>query len=206
MMTEKELIELVCRIKTQENINQLLQQLFTVLDPLIISVGKNIHVSGFSDDDWKQEAHLALWQAVKKFDPAKTKNFAGFAKMCLKNRAADLIRTALAQKRHPDGGETQFGESEAELLEATKGPDDLTFASDKWQHFLASLTEKEKIAFMAQQGIMSTQQFDQIFGNKVNSANKAYLRAKKKFFIAFVEEQSVFYHDRTKRNDTDNPH
>lgn len=72
--------------------------LFTKGRPAAIRTASEFTVPGLDADDLRQEALIALWVALDKYDPTRS-NVPSFARMVAERRLTSLLRAATRLKR-----------------------------------------------------------------------------------------------------------
>lgn len=68
------------------------------LDPLILSISSNYHLTGGDHEDLCQEARVAVTKALRSYDPAKNDNFVAYAAICIKNAMQSAVKSDQRQK------------------------------------------------------------------------------------------------------------
>ncbi|WP_318767104.1 sigma-70 family RNA polymerase sigma factor [Lactiplantibacillus carotarum] len=69
--------------------------------PVVLKLRRQYFVRNFDDDDWLQEARIAIHRAAKQYDHSQPCSFGAFYRLLLSNQIIDLIRRSQAQKRKP---------------------------------------------------------------------------------------------------------
>ena len=69
--------------------------------PFAYAIARNYFVAGGDRDDVKQEAMIALLDALRRFDPDRGASFKSFAALVIARRLKTAVRMALAGKHAP---------------------------------------------------------------------------------------------------------
>lgn len=67
--------------------------------PLVYKVVRHYYLRDFSEEDWLQEARMAMFNAVKRFDRRNGTTFGSYYAMVLRSHMNSLVRRHLAKKR-----------------------------------------------------------------------------------------------------------
>lgn len=96
-MNEQQLIALAAQGDDQ-SIIQLADQYL----PVVLKLRRQYFIRNFDDDDWLQEARIAIHRAAKQYDRSHPCSFGAFYRLLLSNQIIDIIRRTQAKKRKPD--------------------------------------------------------------------------------------------------------
>ncbi len=70
--------------------------------PVVLKLRRQYFIRNFDDEDWLQEARIAIHRAAKQYDAAQPCSFGAFYRLLLSNQVIDLIRRSQAKKRRPE--------------------------------------------------------------------------------------------------------
>lgn len=68
---------------------------------LVRKKARTLYLIGGENDDLIQEGMIALFKAVRDFDPSKERSFAGYAEVCIENALYNVIKGANRLKNSP---------------------------------------------------------------------------------------------------------
>ncbi len=74
-------------------------KIFEQYRPLVYKVIRHYYLRDFSDEDWLQEARLAMFKAVKRYDRHNGATFGSYYALVLRAHMNSLVRRHLAKKR-----------------------------------------------------------------------------------------------------------
>lgn len=72
--------------------------LWTKHRPLALMLARDYHLPGSDQDDVRQEALIALWEAARTHDPGRS-SFPNWARVVIRRHLADCVRTATRGKQ-----------------------------------------------------------------------------------------------------------
>lgn len=98
--------------------------------PLLLRLKNSYYVRNFMNEDWEQEARVALYQALKTYENNKGVSFGSYYKSVITNQIYSLLRKQNALKRRDQKDEVSM-----EQKIESEGPD-----------FLAEVTTQEPVA------------------------------------------------------------
>ena len=78
-----------------------LEIVFQLFKPIIKNISLKYFFAGADKEDVVQEAMIALFGAIRSFDPQKSDNFPAFAKQCIELRLKSVVKTSLRKKHSP---------------------------------------------------------------------------------------------------------
>lgn len=73
--------------------------LFTKYRPIALAIAKEWYLPGGDQDDVRQEALIALWEAARSYKPEMGPPFPVFARLLINRRLASTLRAALRGKQ-----------------------------------------------------------------------------------------------------------
>lgn len=68
---------------------------------LVRKKARTLYLIGGENDDLIQEGMIALYKAIRNFDPTKERSFAGYAEVCIENALYNVIKGANRLKNSP---------------------------------------------------------------------------------------------------------
>ena len=71
--------------------------------PVAGHIAKRYNLNTFENSDLVQEGIIGFLSAGESFNPESTATFSTFASCCIRNRIISVVRSALSQKRVPEG-------------------------------------------------------------------------------------------------------
>lgn len=74
-------------------------EVFDLYKPIVLGLMHHYNLRGMTREDWFQEARMALWRAVRMYDPSSGSQFGAYYKMILRSHFSSVIRHGLAKKR-----------------------------------------------------------------------------------------------------------
>ena len=108
-------IDVIAQAKSGSNLAfcQLCEQYKNLMESMSRKYSDMCSKEYTSVDDFRQEARVALYNAVVKYDMLKQNiTFGAFAKVCIRNRLVSYVRKLNSKKRHKkDGDGAGMGES-----------------------------------------------------------------------------------------------
>ncbi|ETY75215.1 sigma-70 family RNA polymerase sigma factor [Lactiplantibacillus fabifermentans] len=111
-MTEQQLIALAAR--GDDYSIMLLAERYL---PVVLRLRHQYFIRNFDDDDWLQEARIAIHRAARQYDHQHACSFGAFYRLLLNNQIIDLIRRTQAKKRQPDQDVVSLDMEDEEPLE-----------------------------------------------------------------------------------------
>ncbi|WP_234005678.1 sigma-70 family RNA polymerase sigma factor [Lactobacillus sp. CBA3606] len=96
-MNEQQLIALAAQGDNQSIIDLAEQYL-----PVVLKLRRQYFIRNYDEDDWLQEARIAIHRAASEYDQRHACSFGAFYRLLLNNQVIDLIRRSQAKKRHPE--------------------------------------------------------------------------------------------------------
>lgn len=88
-----------------------------LLESLSKSYAKKCTNEMYSEDDFVQEANLALYSAVCSYKDSDKVTFGLYAKVCIRNKLVSLLRASKKKLKKQDAPKNSFGEPMYKLLE-----------------------------------------------------------------------------------------
>ncbi len=73
-------------------------QIIRQLEPMILSISSNYHLTGGDHEDLCQEARVAVTKALRSYDAQKNDSFAAYAAICIKNAMQSAVKSDQRQK------------------------------------------------------------------------------------------------------------
>lgn len=95
-MEEPEVLQLVQRAKVDQDAYA---RLFERYLPLVYKTIRRYHLRDYAQDDWLQEARVALLNAIERFDSSAGSRFGSYYAMVLQSHLNSLLRQNFALKR-----------------------------------------------------------------------------------------------------------
>ncbi|WP_179395863.1 sigma-70 family RNA polymerase sigma factor [Lacticaseibacillus absianus] len=109
-MTEEEL-ELIRLARTD---SVAFERLFRQYLPLVGNTVRQFYLIGFEQEDWLQEARIALLKTVGRYDGSRGSKFGPYYRLVLRSHYRSLLRRQMAKKRHIDSTATLVADPHAE--------------------------------------------------------------------------------------------
>ncbi|MFB9768287.1 sigma-70 family RNA polymerase sigma factor [Lactiplantibacillus modestisalitolerans] len=110
-MNEQQLIALAAR-----GDNQSILKLANQYLPVVWKLRRQFYLRQFDEEDWKQEARIAIHRAAQQYDNQNNCSFGAFYKLVLNNQIIDLLRRSRAKKRCPEQELLSLDASDEELI------------------------------------------------------------------------------------------
>lgn len=70
--------------------------------PVVLKLRRQYFIRNFDEDDWLQEARIAIHRAARQYDRNQACSFGAFYRLLLSNQIIDQIRKTQAKKRQPE--------------------------------------------------------------------------------------------------------
>lgn len=172
-------LELIIRVREKDS--DALLELFNRYIGIVYNIKNKYYLRGYDDDDWRQDALMACYEACCMFDMQKGSKFGSFFKTYLSNHACSLLRHDLAQRREPYRHAISY-----EGLMSIGGVEEQTFEmaapidGEVLEKYLKSLSHVEITIFLHHVGYVSQKKLDEI-GFTKKQIQQAKHRCKKKF-------------------------
>ncbi len=78
-----------------------LEDIFRLFRPIIKKMSLKYFFAGADKEDVVQEAMIALFGAIRSYNPEKSDNFTAFASHCIELRLKSVVKTSLRKKHSP---------------------------------------------------------------------------------------------------------
>lgn len=164
---------------------------------LVRKKARTLYLIGGENDDLIQEGMIALYKAIRNFDPDKERSFAGYAEVCIENALYNVIKGANRLKNSPlnsyvslyaplDGSEDASRETLADTLLPNElmNPEDILIDRENVTDIQSAIEEKlsafEKEVVELYIDGCNYQQIAEILGKSAKSIDNALQRIKKK--------------------------
>lgn len=192
--TDKEIL-----VFSRQGENEATDYLLEKYKPLVRKKARTLYLIGGENDDLIQEGMIALYKAIREFDPEHEKgsSFAGFAGLCIEHQLYNVIKRANRLKNSPlntyislyaptETGDSQSSQTLADTLQPSEliNPEDILIDQENVTD-LEKAMEKHLSPF--EQSVVQLyidgnhyQQIAQILEKPAKSVDNALQRAKKK--------------------------
>ncbi|MBQ8496111.1 MAG: sigma-70 family RNA polymerase sigma factor [Clostridia bacterium] len=150
-----------------------------LIESTVQSCCRSLSATTAEADDIRQEAAIALYNAVIAYNPAKNVTFGAYAKVCIRNRITSYIR-CFQENELPEVpfGETEFDEPDPET------PEQVVISKESLcnlnRRIDETLTDFEKSVFVLYIGNMSYNDMAKALGKPKKSIDNAIHRIKAK--------------------------
>ena len=157
--------------------SELCEQYKNLMDSMSRKYSGACSVEYASFDDFYQEARMAFYNAIVKYDTdCQNVTFGAFAKVCVRNRLVSYVRKLKSKKRHK--GESDVGAAECSSLQDTvvrrELGEKLISVAD------SSLSKYEKRIFSYYLDGMRVREISSLVGKGEKSVNNAIYRIRSK--------------------------
>lgn len=141
-MDEKDIRSLVFEV--QSGNDAAFDELSVVYEPLLTSLCgafvKKFSTLCLEDDDVRQEALIALYNATRKYSFDKSVSFGAYAKVCVNNRLISYVRKQYSKQKSKKLSQKEYIAPQAKLLDTQNAEKLMDFAEKR-------LTSLEKRVF-----------------------------------------------------------
>ena len=150
-----------------------------LIESTVLSYSRNRSVTIPEADDIRQEASIALYNAVIAYDPTKNVTFGAYAKVCIRNRITSYIR-CFQENELPEVslGETDLDETDPET------PEQIVISKESLcnlnRRIDGTLTDFERSVFALYVGDMSYTDMAKALSKPKKSIDNAIHRIKAK--------------------------
>ncbi|RRK11854.1 sigma-70 family RNA polymerase sigma factor [Lactiplantibacillus garii] len=121
--------------------------------PVVLKLRRQYFIRNFDDDDWLQEARIAIHRAAQQYDVAQPCSFGSFYRLLLNNQIIDLIRRSQAKKRRPEQEVLSLDDEEEDVLSdalvTTLSAVDVVYVHDRLSEFGQLCSQFEGQVFAA---------------------------------------------------------
>lgn len=152
--------------------------------PVVLKLRRQYFIRNFDEDDWLQEARIAIHRAAKQYDPQQPCSFGAFYRLLLSNQVIDLIRKTRAKKRQPEQELLSLDASEmaglSEVLVTTVSATDIVFVHERLNEFSAVCSHFEGQVFSALLGGMTPKSIAQMLQVELAPVTNATDRCRRK--------------------------
>lgn len=84
--------------------------------PVVWKMRHQYYIRNFDEDDWMQEARIAIHRAAQQYQQARACSFGAYYRLLLNNQIIDQIRRTQARKRCPEGEVLSLNVTDEETL------------------------------------------------------------------------------------------
>lgn len=191
-------------LQAQDNNPQALEIIIGQYRKLIHSIAQKLSLPCGEHEDLVQEGMIGLWEAIKRFDPAKKRPFASLAKICIKGKIINALKAARSKANDFLNSAKRFSDSYYEdksLLDliaddSVKSPEEIYLEKEGREELLRSLRGEKgiltELEFRALIGIYVLcklhREIAEELGRSVKSIDNAIRRAKEKIQNNFTFE------------------
>lgn len=186
------------------------EEVITRYQPLIHKIANKYFIHGGDHDDLVQDGNIAVWEAIKGYDPSRNNDFTKFLSMAIDNRMkvsvrddntgkASVLNQASSMDVAANGGDG--GDDEGRTLGETlpsKGPsieDDYLGreGAEKLTNFMRGLPDKEREAIFRLVSGMKPAEIAEDMGVSYKTVENAIMRARNKIreFKAMNESRKL---------------
>ena len=131
----QDLLELVERSRGGDE--AALAALITRMMPVIRAAAAHVVCPGLEFEDAVQEGLIALFHAVRSFDPAREASFSTYAGRCIRNAAADAARAAQRRKHAPLNTSVPLEEQQS-----SPGPEEALLEDERYVSTMRTIEQR----------------------------------------------------------------
>lgn len=166
--------------------------------PLVRKKARTLYLIGGENDDLIQEGMIALYKAIREFDPDRESSFVSFASLCIEHQLYNVIKGANRLKNSPlnsyislyspteNKENTSSRETLADTLQPTEliNPEDILIDQENVTDFERAM--EQKLSSFEQDVVnlyidgCNYQQIAELLGKSAKSIDNALQRIKKK--------------------------